>query len=877
MHTTMRVRRLARMWLVVVSAAGLALAGCESTFNHPGEADAGDGSDAYAQFAGAGLNQTCAASGDCRLGLACVSGKCVTVGKSAENDACLLSAECGPGLQCGWAGFCVKAGGGISTEACLTKDGTKIHPDGTPCNDGSIGSACTSSSSCQAGLYCNLLSLSGVCAAHAATAQDLGGACKSTEDCLDGLTCSPARKICVPGSLTLNPDLFPGVECDDEGEDALPFQAIAEIPQDVTLVDFYKLPFPNDLWKKNGHMDVAKHVTPGPGFVGFDAVQGVKDGLAQEMTGFGLTTAMYLRFSRPLDPTSLSTQGPGASVRLIDLTTGDQVEPLTAHFHGARNKFICRNWLYVHTAWSKLLTPGHTYALLVSDAVKGDPKLVTGATTPVLAPYLKMLASDTAPTDVTQKPAWDVYAPLRQWLKGPGQATASHLFAFTQFTTWEPRKWTQDLAAAANSALAPSIKDNAWTLCDGKTKSPCADPDWKGPGSDPRDCPATPSTAFREYHARIVLPMWQDGVAPYKSAGGNLRIGPDGKPQPADFKPVCMAVTIPTGIAKPAGGWPLIVMAHGTGGNMRSMASSFGAIVSNVNNTGLGFATIGIDQPMHFDRRGVGVTTDPGPLFYNFANPQAARGNFYQGAADNYTLFRWAKTFQGTLPGNVDVSFDKTKFVYFGHSQGSTTGPMFLPYQTDPPLAAAILSGCGGSLPYGLLGKKKPYDASVGLRIGLQEMNLDVEHPALNLLQWYFEASDPLLYAPQHVAAPAKPSTGMHVLHTYGHGDSYTPPDTSRIFAGALGSVAAQDVTPAPSWFDTMVDLGVQVVTTFPISANVNGKTAVTLQALNDPANSLDGTAYDGHFVLFRDKTLGAQAVGFLQSLLQTGTPVVIQ
>ncbi len=852
--------------LTLVLLATALLGGCESYFNSTSEDTGPVESDGYAQFAGVGLGKTCATSGDCRLGLSCESGTCKAVGKTPKNGACLLSAECAAGLQCGWAGFCVDAG------------------------EGDVGTECSSTSNCKQGLFCNLMSLSGVCTAQSATAGDLGAPCAKSVDCMNGLICSPARKLCVPGSLTLNPDLYPGVECNDEGDDAAPFQAVVEMPKDSTYTDFYTLPFPNDLLKKNGHIDVSKHPTPGVGFVGFDAIAGVKEEIGKEMTGFGLTTAIYIRFTRPLDPASVSdpttflTDGPSAAIKLIDLKTGQQIGPLTAKFHPDRNKYICRNWLYVHTRWSELLQPGNTYALVVTDGVRPDPKKVPGTTTPAMAPYLKMLTSETAPIDATQVPAWKTYQPLRNWLKGAGASVLPHLIGATQFTTWEPRTWTQQLATAANSALAPSIKDNQWTLCEAGTKSPCADPAFAGPGTDARNCPAQVSKNYYEFHARIILPSYQEGTLPYQGegSGGNLYLGTDGKPTPHDFKPVCMALTIPKNTTMPVTGWPLIVMAHGTGGNMRSMAASFGDVVSSVqapNGQSVHFATLGIDQPMHFDRRGGGVTTDPGPLFYNFANPKAARGNFYQGAADNYSLFRWAKNFNGPLTSGVSAKFDWNTFVFFGHSQGSTTGPMFLPYQADPPLAGTILSGCGGSLPYGLLGKKKPYDASVGLRIGMQEMALDEQHPALNLLQYYFEASDPLLYAPQLAWQPAQ-GKGIHVLHTYGHGDSYTPTDTSRIFAGALHGVAAQSVQPAPTWFDAMLDLGVTVVTTFPISGNIttSGKplTVVTLQALNDAANSMSGAPYDGHFVLFDDKTLQHEGLAFLASLGQ-GAPVVIK
>ncbi len=867
------------LWL---TAAAVALGGCESYFDHPA-ADATTTDDAgYAQFAGVGVGKSCTATTDCRLGLACTSGTCQAVGKTPADGACLLSAECASGLQCGWAGFCVPAG------------------------SGDVGTECSSTSSCKSGLFCNLMSLSGVCTAQSSSAGDLGVACTHSVDCMNGLICSPARHVCVPGSLTLNPDLYPGVECNDDGEAAAPFQAVVEMPGDGTYTDFYTLPFPNDLLKKNGHIDVSKHPSPGDGFVGFDAIAGVKTEIGKEMTGFGLSTAIYMRFTRPLDQSTLSTDGASASVRLMDLTTGQQIAPLIATFHADRNKYICRNWLYVHTRWSELLTPGHTYALVVTDGARPDSKLVSGDTTPVLAPYLKMLTADAAPTDATQKPAWDTYLPLRTWLKGPGAGVAPHLLGATQFTTWEPRTWTQQLATAASSALAPTIKDNQWTLCEAGTNSPCADPAFAGPGVDQRQCPAQPSPDYYELHARINLPMYQEGTLPYQGdgSGGNLYLGADGKPAPHDFKPVCMAVTIPKNVPMPANGWPLIVMAHGTGGCMRSMADSFGSQVSAIqapNGQTVHYATLGIDQPMHFDRRGPGVTTDPGPLFYNFANPKAARGNFYQGAADNYSLFRWAKSFAGTVPGPaktaMNLKFDWNTFVFFGHSQGSTTGPMFLPYQSDPPLVGTILSGCGGSLPYGLLGKKLPYDASVGLRIGMQEMSLDEEHPALNLLQYYFEASDPLLYAPQIAWQPAQ-GKGIHVLHSYGRndgdkdptkpvhmsfepgdphsGDSYTPAWTSRIFAAALHGVAAQDVDPPPSWFDAMLDLGETVTTSFPIANNLNGKTVVTIQALNDAANAFSGQPYNGHFIMFDDKTIQRQGMTFLATLAQ-GAPAVVK
>ena len=124
-------------------------------------------------------------------------------------------------------------------------------------------------------------------------------------------------------------------------------------------------------------------------------------------------------------------------------------------------------------------------------------------------------------------------------------------------------------------------------------------------------------------------------------------------------------------------------------------------------------------------------------------------------------------------------------------------------------------------------------------------------------------------------------SLRQEVLHSYGHGDNYTPPATSRVFAGALHGEAAQDTVPPASWFDAMLDLGEAVVTAFPIANNLNanGKplTVVTVQALNDPADAIvPGTAYDGHFIMFDDKVIQNQGMQFLATLAQ-GAPIIVK
>lgn len=885
---------------IVALAWCLLLAGCESTFTHH-VADAQGSADGGSGFAGAGVGSKCAADPDCRLGLHCKAATCQATSSTAANGACLLSSECGAGLHCGWSGFCTaQPGGTVAVGQGCTRTaecGAGLYcaflpanqcPGGGTCGTCKTPSAtdvpvpgeeCTSANACPPGMVCDLIGLSGVC--KVPTGQgDLGAKCSKAEECLAGLACSATKKQCVAGSLFLDPDLYPGVECNDDAEANEPFQAVVRLPRTSTTTDFYALPFPNDLRKKNGHVDVSAHPHPGLGLVGFDSVQAVMDALAGEMTGFGLTSGLYVRFTRPLDPKSL-TSGATGTVRLINLATGADV-PVTASFTASRNKYICGNWLYVHTNWARLLEPKTQYALVLTDGIQlaADQK---GDKIPKQAEDMALLVSDASPKDDAQVAAWKTYEPLRIWLKKAG-VPAKRVIAGSVFTTWEPRQQMQDLAAVALGALPPTIaNDTAPVACAKGVHSPCATPNWattvagKAGIPDPRDCPQVDTPGYTEVHARIKLPYFQTGERPYLHSGGALNID-KGKPAIVGYESVCMAITVPKA-AMPAGGWPLLVFAHGTGGSFRSVGDGVAAQVSALTGNGgaaVRYATLGIDQPMHGNRRGVGVDTDPGPLFYNFANPLAARGNFYQGAADNFSLFQFAKTFAGALPGVAGtVKFDPTRLVYMGHSQGGTTGPMFLPYM--PGLRGAVLSGCGGSLVYGLLGKKKPYDASLGLRIALQDAQIDDHHPVLNLLQFYFEASDPLLYAPLLYTTPVAGIAPLNVLHTYGQGDSFTPPITSRIFAAATGGTLGLPGTPLPSWFDSIADLGMATAP-LPLGGNIKSAgqvvTGVTIQATNDAKTSVTGSAYDGHFVAFHDKDTVRRVSTFLATMAQLQTTV---
>ena len=862
------------------------LAGCETHFTNAGpdgwtgadgvnaDGASSDGLNGAAEklFIGDGVGAKCKTDDTCRGGLACTGGVCMPAGKKLANDACILSADCEKQLQCGFFGFCVPNGGKGVTEVC------------------------TSVSDCTKGLYCDLLGVSGFCTAPAKTAKDLYGACKGSGDCLPGLHCGDA-KTCLPGSVTLNPDLFPGSTCPVRQEEQLPFQARNRIPRgDESVHGFYSTPFPSNLrLTKAGKVDLSAHPRPGTGLIGLDLVGNVINSIGAEMTGFSVAPGVYFRWTRPLDPKTFYQSGPTQNIHFVELTPGlppaaYQVD-YTTNFQPARNKYICGNWLTVHPTWKRPLKSKTTYAVYVTDTVRAvlpegaEPKDAL----PVQGDDLPLLLATKAPKAAADKAAWDHYAPLRAFIAA-NKVPAAKIVAATLFTTQDPTRLMRQFGEIANKSVAPAIIGAVHRCGVSKGASPCATPGFaatpegKAGKTDPRDCPANAAAAaWNEYHFLLKVPVYQAGTRPYLTGGGSLKLVGD-KPQIVGYEDVCTALTLPK-TKMPAAGWPTLIYAHGTGGSHRSgvgqMAKQVTALKDGSISTNM--AMLGIDQPMHGSRRGLPL--DPGPLFYNFANPPAAKGNFYQGAADNHTLIRFLRSFASSFSGAGNVRFDKAKLYYMGHSQGGTTGPLFAPYAHDGNgnafIHGYIFSGAGAGLVFSLLNKKSPADATIGIKLALQEVDLDEYHPVLALFQYYYDEVDPLVYGPLYYTEPL--SQPVHVLHTFGQGDTYTPPETSRVFAASTGGEQLRQ-PDAGDWFDLISDLGMKdFVHKAPVAANIqldwNEKTykitGVTVQHLNDAKKSTDGKAYDGHFVAFRDKLCNKQVGTFLATAISKGTPSV--
>ena len=844
-----RGRIVLALWLALLALSAGTPVACNLDVTVPpsvyGSDGGNDGSlvdvaaDVPPDLSGQGVGGACTTDGECRAGLRCSEGACEPGGAAPEGTPCVLSAECGEGLYCSVAGACAPAGTGLA------------------------GSACASGAECEAATVCVPVGFQGTC--QAAGTHDVGQACLTVTDCLAGLRCADDG-TCQPGSLLFGAPLFTGTECAPDDAETGPPRPYFELPRGgVPPHDFYRLPFPNDARLRDGRVDLSGHPVPGPGLVGFDLVQRLVEAIQADQAGWGTNPTIYFRYSSWIDSSTVVATGEGKTVRMVDLTPGsaDYGRELDLGWFATteRDRYLCRNSLRLHRPWSRPLRPGSTYAVVVTSGVHSAAKKADDGTETPGVPLQRDADFDAVlgasrPSDADLGPAWDAYAPLREWLS-TGALPAADVVGATVFTTDRVRDVLPALRKAVDADAVPAFHD--WTPCGAGVVSPCDD----GLTGDAhvRGCFAD-DPDFYEVHARVDLPVFQQGTRPYlqPADGGDVRLDGDAA-EVVGHEAVCVALTVPKGLEMPPGGWPVVLYAHGTGGSFRSHVSEgLAGMLTRVDDAGdpQGVALLGFDQVMHGSRRGSDLSPDA--LVYNFLNPRAARGNLYQAAADTLALVRALKAVvvpaEGS-PTGAEIRFDPAQVFFVGHSQGGTSGPLALPYEPGVPLA--VYSGAGGGLALSLLKKTEPVPIVEGVKLATQDPDVGATHPVLGLMQMYFDAVDPLNYAALQFAYPDEGQARHHVLHLYGQGDGYTPPDCLGALAGAMYVTLAEPV---------LDDLGGVAKAAPPISGNWAGTTAVTAQYAPQ--------GYDGHFVLFRNPAARRQVRGFLSSALRDGTPTLV-
>jgi hypothetical protein len=374
-------------------------------------------------------------------------------------------------------------------------------------------------------------------------------------------------------------------------------------------------------------------------------------------------------------------------------------------------------------------------------------------------------------------------------------------------------------------------------------------------------------------------PNYQEGKLPFAQYGdGGAFKQKDGHPTAVDLFDARFSLTVPNATAcpMPSAGYPIVLYAHGTGGNYRSYVNdgTARALAKRC------LASMGVDQIFHGTRPGA----DPAKvelLFFNFQNIAAARYNGRQSALDEVQRARLFTESGAKIPASVsttgsDVLLDGTKLMFFGHSQGGLNGPLYL--AADDSARGGVLSGSSSLILITLLEKTKPSPSVAGLvktvflALGGDEGDeLSVFHPALSLAQTIVDPVDPVHYARYDQASPRAGFAPKSVYMTEGinpdgTGDSYAPPHGIEVQALAMGLPlmlpAVRPIAEA-AW-------GGPAPVAIPkdgLSGNLGGgKASGVLAQWAVPAGE------DGHFVIFDVAAAQDQAAEFLRNL--AGDPI---
>ncbi len=757
-----------------------------------------------------------------------------------EGESCVDSLDCQRGLTCAQDAVCRTAG----------------TPGTLP-----VGAECATTAQCGVDLVC---AGNGTCSelGSAGTAST-GESCTTEADCRFGLTCpdGTCRGLEVP--------FWPGRVCPDPDDDSGPFRVLFQIPRDDVEQPFYALPFPNNIrMDDSGTITLSDHPSPGPliDVVG-DVVGDVLRVASRDLRGYGANQAVFMRFSNSPDFDSLFLGSPDqGTVSLVDITPDFEgrgnVRSVSLRASTGRGAYICHNWIAVRPSDGVPLLPSHTYAVIVSRDVT-DP---SGTRLTPDDDFAAVMAAE-APNELLLQSAWIDYGPLRLWL-AEEQIDAARIGGATVFTIQDTNRGPDLLHRAVQEADAPVFESPVVCGTDADAYAVADDPD--------RGCQTDSTGAFSELQSVVGLPQFQSGTPPFKDAvdGGAIEFRST-PPIPDRVDSVHVTLTVPNGVPMPAGGWPVVLYGHGTGGNYTSAIR--GGIAEELSAVELGedtvhFATLGFDAPLHGARtfpqnwKAEWLEVDPDAydsdtLYFNPLNIRASRDNALQSAADLWSLVRLLTTDRleasDTSLGQ-EIRFDASNIFYVGHSQGGVVAPVFLARETA--VRAAVLSGAGGTTIRALLEKTSPHNVPAILRVGLVDPDISREHPLLNIAQQVSERADGVNHARYLMREPPEGRDRMHLLQIYGVDDTYSPNATQTSLARALGL----DQVPGAN-----VPLEGFGEVSLPVSGNTPEDTTAVVHLYS-------AAGRDAHFVLFDREDAMHHLRTFLGTAVRDGVPTVL-
>jgi hypothetical protein len=398
-----------------------------------------------------------------------------------------------------------------------------------------------------------------------------------------------------------------------------------------------------------------------------------------------------------------------------------------------------------------------------------------------VADEIAALADDRVPEGALGQRASEVYAPMFETLDMLG-IEREQVAAASVFTT-------KDVVADLH-ALSSAVVDAYDVSIDELTLDP-----------DDGDHPT-----FCELVATIEFPQFQEGTPPYNDEG-LFAMGTDGLPLLQRRKRVPARIVIPKE-EMPAGGFPLVLYFHGSGGDSSEFVD-LGKIKVEGGEpaVGEGPALILAEQGIASAGSALPVNPErvPGASAYeylNFSNLPAMRDTFRQGVIEQRLFIEELLRVEippsalgacsgPSLPdGETGYRFSDDSLMALGLSMGGAYTNII--GAVEPKIGAVVPAGAGGLWHRFVLDTSLLDNAGELISILLgSDSELSFLHPAMQLPATAWEAVEPMVYMKRLATRPLSGHPVRDIYEPVGKDDRYFDSKTFDAAALSYGNQAA--------------------------------------------------------------------------------------
>jgi hypothetical protein len=620
---------------------------------------------------------------------------------------------------------------------------------------------------------------------------------------------------------------------------------------------FLDLPFPADLRLR---ADGTPDLTGYPIRTGSELFENILS-VAQTRPAWPVMPVAYFRFDGPLAPRDVGQVllgDPASPILLVDLETNALLPTVAKTL--AVDDYAPAHTLAVAPRPGVVLHPGRPYAFVVrrgANDAAGEPLGVPAA--------LAELAAGRTPPGAHAAAAAADLAPLWRALDALGVPRGDVAVA-TVFTTGDVVAETKRLSDGLIAKHDAQIHVDALA-------------------PDPDDGAA--HARFCELKTTITMPNFQKGVEPYDTEG-RFELGADDLPVLQKTLELPMVLTLPVG-EMPAGGYPLVVYFHGSGGLHdqvvdRGRITVPGGVETKAEGPSHvlaphGFATAGTALPVNPER----VPGATEIAYLNFANLAAFPYLFREGVIEQRLFLDALLALEippaalgacagVTLPaGETAFRFDPAAVFAMGQSMGGMYTNMV--GAVEGRFRALVPTGAGGYWPYMIL-QAAGYADFLGFLPVVLDTNAELSfvHPGMHLLELAWEPAEPLAHMARLSRRPLPGVPPRSVYEPVGFGDSDFGPELYDAVALAYGhEQAGSEVWPSMQAALALAGLG--GLLPYPVVENLVSEsgepyTGVVVQYMGD------GIA-DPHYIFSQLDDVKYQYGCFLESAWRRGKAVL--